>query len=156
MIKSLKNISRKAFERINFYPVSNPPNPESSAYISIYGHDPYEKAKPRINNKLWFDGIQLQFDDIDTSEPEHNLYTISDNQSDAIVTFIKRLHGCDSEIDLIVHCYAGISRSAAVGKFANDLLDLNLPNYTHLMSYNRSVYHHLLQAWCRFGAAGKA
>lgn len=146
----MKNISRKAFEKINFYPVSNPPVPETSVYISIHGNDPYEKPKPRVNRKLWLDGIQLQFDDIDTSEPENNLYTISDDQADSVVSFINRIHSDSTEVDLIIHCYAGISRSAAVGKFVNDTLKLEFPNYNRLMIYNRAVYSQLLKAWRRF------
>ena len=83
------------------------------------------------------------------SEPEENLYVISDEQADSIVAFINRLHSDLTEVDLIIHCYAGISRSAAVGKFFNDIFKLNLPNYNNLMLYNKVVYTKLLNAWCR-------
>lgn len=149
MIKTMRNVSRKAFERINMYPVSNPPNAESSAYVSIYGNDPFECVKPRINRNLWLKGIQLRFDDVDSDEPENNLHLITDEQADLLVAFLKETHSCETEVDLVIHCWAGVSRSAAVGKFANDLFKLDLPNYSRLMLYNRAVYSQLLKAWQR-------
>ena len=80
MIKSIKHISRKQFNTINFYPVSNPPDPNSFSYISIYGNESYEKVPPRINHKLWFNGLQLKFDDVD----EDRVDAVDDNKVDTV------------------------------------------------------------------------
>ncbi|TFF54372.1 hypothetical protein FSY45_25805 [Comamonas sp. Z1] len=37
-------------------------------------------------------------------------------------SFVDRLHDCADEVDLVVHCSAGVSRSAAVAAWAADAL----------------------------------
>jgi len=149
MIKSIKHISRKQFNTINFYPVSNPPDPNSFSYISIYGNESYEKVPPRINHKLWFNGLQLKFDDVDEDSPNEGLYLISNIQADKVVNFLQEIHISKKEINLIVHCFAGVSRSAAVAKFTNDIFDLKFTNYTSVPLHNRKVYEQLSKSWSR-------
>lgn len=143
MIKRMLNISMLNFKKINFYPCSENPTKETHAFISIYGND---DVQPKINHPLWFDGIQLMFDDVDSGFESKNLNVISDKQADQIVEFLFKIHEHEKEFSLIIHCYAGVSRSAAVGKFANDLFCLKLPNYDRLNLYNTTVYRKLWNA----------
>jgi hypothetical protein len=142
-------MSRKQFHRINFYPTSASPTKDTHAFISIYGNEPDELPAPKINHGLWYDGVQLQFDDVDFDCVSKNLKTISDHQADVIVEFLRRIHDHRNEIILMIHCFAGVSRSAAVGKFANDVFRLDLPNYNRLQLYNAAVYRKLVNAWDR-------
>lgn len=149
MIISTKNISRRSFHRINFYPTSENPTKDTHAFISVYGTDLDEQPAPKINHPIWMDGIQLMFDDVDADYAPKNLKAISDKQADIIVDFVVRIHDHPDEINLIIHCYAGVSRSAGIGKFVNDILKLDLPNYRSLQLYNSAVYRKLVDAWGR-------
>jgi len=44
----------------------------------------------------------------------------------AIRAFVDRLHGCADEIDLVVHCSAGVSRSAAVALWTAERFNVAL------------------------------
>jgi hypothetical protein len=129
MILSVKHISRSQFKQINFYPTSDSPSKETHAYISIYGNEPDELPAPKINHPLWYDGIQLQFDDVDIEYPSCRLKPISKEQAVEIVNFVILLHELPQPINLIVHCYAGVSRSAAVARFVKEfiMMEANLP-----------------------------
>ena len=151
MIKTVKNISRSMFKNLNFYPTSKTPSKETHAYISIYGTEPDELPAPKINPSVWMTGIQLMFDDVDRDFDGYkmSLRMIQPHQADEIVRFVFDLHEMEKEVDLIVHCYAGVSRSAGVGKFVNDIFKLDLPNYNRLSLYNATVYQQLVSAWDR-------
>jgi len=149
MIKRVKNISRSQFRRINFYPTSENPTKDTHAFISIYGTEVDEQPAPKINRPLWMDGIQLMFDDVDNDYAPKNLRAMSDKQADITVNFIRRVHEHENDLTLIVHCFAGVSRSAGVGKFVNDIFKLDLPNYRGLQLYNSAVYRKLVNAWER-------
>jgi len=149
VIKNVKNISRYQFKRVNFNPTSENPTKDTHAYISIYGTEFNEHPAPKINYPLWMEGIQLMFDDVDVNYSSMNLKAISDHQANIIVKFIQKIHEHPNEITLIVHCFAGVSRSAGVGKFIDDIFKLNLPNYRSLNLYNATVYRKLIDAWGR-------
>jgi predicted protein tyrosine phosphatase len=137
------------FRRINFYPTSENPTKDTHAFISIYGTEFDEHPAPKINHPRWMDGIQLMFDDVDNDYAPKNLKAITDKQADIIVGFVQRIHQLPVDITLIVHCFAGVSRSAGVGKFVNDIFRLELPNYRGLQLYNAAVYRKLVDAWGR-------
>jgi predicted protein tyrosine phosphatase len=42
--------------------------------------------------------------------------------------------------EIYVHCWAGISRSAAVAVWANDYLELNMPKLNSYGIYNKHIY----------------
>lgn len=91
-------------------------------------------------NKYCKDVLTLYFDDI--KEPEHGLKLITPNQAKDIVMFIKK-H--ENDVDtLLIHCFAGVSRSKAVGAFANELL--NIPSNNE-QGYNEYVYDLLQMVW---------
>lgn len=151
MIRTIKNISRAQFKRINFYPTSENPTKQTHAFISIRGTEPDEIQKPRINAPLWYKGIMLVFDDVDTTDSKiiRNLQPITQDQCETICNFVQSLHHDELTLNLIVHCYAGVSRSAGVGKWINDTFKLELPNYSNNMLYNRFVYRQLTLCWER-------
>jgi predicted protein tyrosine phosphatase len=91
-------------------------------------------------NKYCKDVLTLYFDDIE--EPEHGLRLISFPQAIAIVKFIKA-HSEDVDT-LLIHCFAGVSRSRAVGAFAREVLDIPPTDET---DYNEYVYAILHRVW---------
>lgn len=48
------------------------------------------------------------------------------SHAQAIRAFVDRLHGCADELDLVVHCSAGVSRSAAVALWAAERFGIAL------------------------------
>lgn len=92
-------------------------------------------------NKYCKDVLTLYFDDIE--EPEHGLRLISFPQAIAIVKFIKT-HAEDVDT-LLIHCFAGVSRSRAVGVFAREILEL--PPVADETDYNEYVYTLLHRVW---------
>ena len=91
-------------------------------------------------NKYCKDVLTLYFDDIE--EPDHGLRLISFPQAIAIVKFIKA-HAEDVDT-LLIHCFAGVSRSRAVGAFAREILDIPPTDDT---DYNEYVYALLYRVW---------
>lgn len=91
-------------------------------------------------NKYCKDVLTLYFDDIE--EPEHGLRLISFPQAIAIVKFIKA-HAEDVDT-ILIHCFAGVSRSRAVGVFAREVLDIPP---TDDDDYNEYVYTILHRVW---------
>lgn len=141
MIVTVKHISRAQFRRINFYPTSDSPSKDTHAFISIYGNEPDELPAPKINHPLWYDGIQLQFDDVDIEYPILRLKPISKEQAVEIVRFVTMLHELPQPMNLVVHCYAGVSRSAAVAHFVNENFVHGHP--THGGLFNATVFREL-------------
>lgn len=93
-------------------------------------------------NKYCKDVLTLYFDDIE--EQTHGLRLITDDQTLAICRFIKE-H--ESDVDtLLIHCFAGVSRSRAVGVFAAEVLGLQPVDKT---GYNKYVYDMLHVTWKR-------
>lgn len=92
------------------------------------------------------DRIYLQFHDIDRDVPNYNgtgkdLKTITDKQAKEIVDFCEK-HKSNS---IIVHCEAGISRSAAVALFINQSYGHRLIGNPIL--YNKKVYSMIREAY---------
>lgn len=147
MIKSIVNISRAKFISLQYSHSSG-----QKCFISIHGTEDYDNCPPTINGEKWIDGIVVHFDD---TEPPNSLSTsfdkplklFSEVEAIKIIDFVKKIHSSDQELDLIIHCLMGISRSAAVGKFFNDVLKLNLHNYNRLQLYNSFVYSQLVKVW---------
>ncbi len=60
-----------------------------------------------------------------------------------IIDFVKKTK--DENRELIIHCWAGISRSGAVAKWINEYFDYNIPYWSNYKDYNKAV-HHILTA----------
>lgn len=132
-------MGQKKFNVINFYN-NGDVNNKNYCYISIYGTELGDK-KPRINLSLWNSGIQLQFDDISPYYAErYNLHPMTEEQGKIIVDFVNDIHKLSESMNIIVHCLAGVSRSAGVAKWINDHYGLENPIYYNHPTYNLHVY----------------
>lgn len=74
----------------------------------------------------------VKFQDVD----HHDGTGISNNQAKAMFNFIKENDGKH----FLVHCFAGMSRSAAVAKFINDYYDMQDHVLENYKIYNKMVY----------------
>ena len=122
-IKNVKDISKKAM------------------VISITSSgDSFPIFQEQIDTKVLF----LQFDDVDANDKKYK--PMRPDQAQRTVDFVKE--NLDVEL-CIVHCDAGVSRSAAVaaaiGKFINgdDMFIFGRPRF----SPNAHVYHLMLNAF---------
>jgi len=97
------------------------------------------------SNKCCCDILRLIFDDIDEHfEEEYNLFSI--NQAQQILEFIFKYL---NEIDLIIiHCHAGISRSAGVGCALSYIINQNDDDLVKKKPcFNRFVYRTILNEY---------
>ncbi len=86
----------------------------------------------------WHDVLRLNFHDItpDTLDVEGSYALMTDEQALAIVNFVRKV---SPNVDgIMVHCRAGISRSAAVVKWISD--EYHLPFNPEYDKYNAFVY----------------
>jgi rhodanese-related sulfurtransferase len=97
---------------------------------------------PATLKRGWKYLLRLRFGDVDDTS---NSYAFHDGHAQSIVDFLTKLP--DTVDTLIVHCHAGISRSAAVAKFAADFFDVEDFNHGYTL-YNKLVYRILRNvAW---------
>lgn len=85
--------------------------------------------------------LTLLFDDIERETPGAVLF--SEEMAGQVIRFIEEHKSVDT---LLVHCYAGQSRSRAVGGFAVRLLGANNDAYIKTGGPNMHVYRTLLRA----------
>ena len=128
---------------------------ENAAIISISSSEDHPALLPNNieNLRLWFDDI---YDDEDgmkfTDIFDGHIYTMKamdDNQAKQIVHFAKKIYNNDCEL-LIVHCAAGISRSAGVAIAICDGLGMKeqaAELYKAKPNYNRDIYHRVIKAF---------
>jgi len=89
--------------------------------------------------------LTLLFDDI-VSEVD-GAVLFDDDMADKIIDFIER---CKISVDtLLIHCYAGQSRSRAVGAFAFEMLGGDNSKYFEEGTPNQYIYDVLESAWVR-------
>ena len=101
------------------------------AAISISEPDWY----PANLKQGWHDILRLEFHDIDQYAEPYVLF--DQQQARDIIRFVGNCH--DGGVDgIVVHCKAGISRSAAVAKWIADCYNLAFPDGYSL--YNKHVY----------------
>ncbi|WP_283745874.1 hypothetical protein [Sideroxydans sp. CL21] len=111
------------------------------AVISISGLDP---ARLREG---WQSVLRLEFDDID---PDPKALLADDPYilfgHDHAKQIIEFAHKCNESgvVGIVVHCHAGISRSAAVSKWIAERFGLDFP--ADYMLYNKHVYETLCRA----------
>ena len=135
----IKFISKKEAEKI--VPDDN------MAIISISG-----MGDDRKLNVNWEHRLDLDFDDVDApgsftivtkqGNVELPYITFNENMARKVLQFAYALP--DTIDIIIVHCHAGISRSAAVAKFlAEEIYDVMFP--PQYMLYNKLVYRTLIK-----------
>lgn len=89
--------------------------------------------------------LTLYFDDIIKEVDGAVLF--DDNMADQIIEFIEKHK--KSVDTLLVHCYAGQSRSKAIGAFAVEMLCGDNSRYFEEGSLNQYIYDVLESAWVR-------
>ena len=107
--------------------------------ISVY--DPEDGPAPL--RRGWLNVLRLEFADIERREPDAILFDNSHARAilDALETHWMGMHS------LFVHCRAGVSRSAAIGRFTARIAGVELPPHTDY--FNRHVYSTLEENFIR-------
>lgn len=96
-------------------------------------------------NKFCKGVLTLLFDDIITEVTGAVLF--DDDMAGRIIDFINQYK---NKVDtLLIHCYAGQSRSKAVGAFAVDMLGGNSSDYFNNGCPNQYIYDVLESSWIR-------
>ena len=100
-----------------------------------------------LQESAWKDILRLEFDDADplhmNGEEIKNYNLFNENHAISILKFLKKYQ--ESAEDVIVHCEAGISRSAAVSKFIAYIYNLRFPE--HYAIYNKHIFSTLLKIY---------
>jgi predicted protein tyrosine phosphatase len=88
------------------------------------------------NMRKWIFQLLMQFDDV--TAPAKGVTAFTKADANRLKSFIK---GLPQSVDtIIVHCEAGISRSAAVAKWLNELYKTNDFPIMY-MAYNKYIYN---------------
>ena len=94
--------------------------------------------------------LTLQFDDIVKEVEGAVLFT--KEQAEAILNFVELHRDADT---LLIHCYAGQSRSKAVGAFLIKMFGKDNNRYFETGSPNMHVYQTMEKAWLQKLLTGK-
>ncbi len=87
----------------------------------------------------WHSVLRLHFHDIDVPEEPYVLF--NDQHANEIINFLEDVAETGEIEGALVHCQAGISRSAAVAKWIAERYGLGFPE--KCMLYNKHVYRTL-------------
>lgn len=125
------------------------PRPDM-ALISITEPASYEELIPKLDPN-WKHLLKVSFHDIDTDRRKQRIlaeadeYVIfSEKHATQILEFVEQIK--NEVVSLVVHCYAGLSRSAAVALFLSEAYKLNMaPGKSKI--YNRTVHRILFNAY---------
>jgi len=95
--------------------------------------------------ELWLDNkidtnaaLFLKFADIDD-----NSSGFTDKNAERVINFVQESYV--KRKDVVVHCFAGISRSGAVAKFINEYWGLGNEYLETYAGHNRHIYYKLLE-----------
>lgn len=114
------------------------------ACISIASHP---DELPKLNSTQRIDLLQLVFDDVEYIPAQgSNRHLISETQAEEIIKFAQVVW---PNIDLLmIHCYAGISRSPAIGKFLSEIYQPEYAVYfDQIYAPNTLVYRILKESF---------
>ena len=113
MIKVYSQIDFNNVMKSNGINDSNVENEKDSIFISITNRNGEIEHWFKENHK---NVINLDFDD--TSSDNEELRTISDKQAESLMFFIDdNLSKSTEDVDVYIHCLAGMSRSRAVAEY---------------------------------------
>ncbi len=129
MIRSITFMSQKNAE-------AEPVRPDL-AIISITtpGAFPAKVKAPHL--------LRLEFHDVE--EGHEPWIWFSDEQADIVTAWLRTLHSHADAVDLLVHCKAGISRSAAIALYAYEIAKCEFPRRRFAGFANRSMLRKLEQ-----------
>lgn len=104
-------------------------------------------STPEVDSPHWAETLKFEFHDIDPTHcsPEWTAHwtVFSDEMADQIIDMLERTK--DAVDTYIIHCEAGISRSAGVCKFVSIFFNLPFPESYQI--YNKFVFSTLLRRW---------
>lgn len=102
-----------------------------------------EPGEPQANLcSKWHSVLRLSFHDVDVeASDQFTLFTLE--QAKEVLQFTANLP--DTVAGVVVHCHAGVSRSAAVAKAVAEWYALPFPEAYSI--YNKQVYRLLTQAY---------
>ena len=108
---------------------------------------PYEP--PKVDSPHWLEVVKLEFNDIDPSHCSEEWVLqwklFDDEMANQVIDAFERQAG---KIDIVVaHCEAGVSRSAAICKFAAVYFNMHIPALDTYMLHNKHVFSTLLRVW---------
>ena len=129
----------------HYYPFGMEDMAENDTYAVISIQDSYTGGGFGFTfNKTRFckDVLTLYFDDI--VKPVDGAVLFSEEHAKQIIDFIDRNRGADT---LLVHCYAGQSRSRAVAAFAVKMLGADNTRYFTEGNPNMYIYNVLTDAY---------
>lgn len=144
-------VAKRLAEQVYFNDLSS-----KSVLISIYSPPAVTPGSyaPKLIEGAWSHILKVPFHDADGSGrsidnrltdiiAKGHLQLFSEDQAVQILKFLKEHQ--EDHTQAIVHCEAGISRSAGVSKFIAQIYNLEFPeNYS---IYNRYVYSTLMKAY---------
>lgn len=109
------------------------------AVISITDRDSFGEAKIKDG---WHSVLRVHFHDVDPAEPcDEPHILMNEEHARQIVEFVR---GLPDEVNgILVHCQAGISRSAAVAKWICE--EFRIPFDERYDKFNRHVYQLLVE-----------
>lgn len=107
------------------------------AMISITGYNPCDVDNEALLHPDWAEVLRLEFDDV--SIRGDHLHGITPHQARQVIEFLNAVQ--DMVEKIVVHCLAGVSRSAGVAKFIAERYGLDFDDGYGL--YNRLVYETL-------------
>lgn len=139
-----------AFEYVmqHYYPFGQEAEVERSdtyAVISIQDSHTQGFGVQFTENQYCKSVLTLHFDDIVREVEGAVLFT--DDMADQIIAFVKSHKSVDT---LLIHCYAGQSRSRAVGAFVVEMLGGDNRKYFEKGTPNQYIYDVLETAWVRW------
>ena len=132
--------------------------------VEFMGLKEAEKIKPdntlaliSISNEMsiknlspdWDNILELEFDDVD--QDVFTYTTFNSQMAKQVITFIQTLP--ETVECVVVHCWAGVSRSAAIAKFLALYYDSYFPKDYGL--YNKLVYSTLLKTYNQLQEKGE-
>jgi predicted phosphodiesterase len=128
MIRSVDFVSQAAAEGLPGLPMQ-----DSVAMISISTPGTWEPDLADFAHVL-----KLEFHDVEDADAEP--WVVFDRaHAKAVIDFVNKLHDAEEAWDLIVHCKAGISRSAAVALYVADATNCAMPRIRDAWEANRLV-----------------
>ena len=142
-----------AFEYVmdHYYPNGQEEyTPRKDTYAVISIQDTHTDGFGFVFTKTRYckDVLTLYFDDI--FKEVRGAVLFSEEQAEEIISFIWKSRNANT---LLVHCYGGVSRSAAVGAFAVKMLGGDNTEYFQKLNPNRHIYDTLEEVWLRMTEA---
>jgi len=137
MIKEVRVVSRQEMNGIAENPYQFNFYGEHWGLISIHTDDEYLTPETRktlkeikclhmLSLNFW-DVTDVDYPGVKAKNKEAVLF--NDSHANQIIESVKLMHDSLTELVLIVHCDAGVSRSGAVGEFAVDFCDMDYLNF---------------------------